>query len=75
MMFRAVFATILCLIVANCAQADGATTRIITKPDQAKLDKYEETMGKALEEARKGGTAADVKCWRKSLAKPHLPFQ
>ncbi|PSH65970.1 MULTISPECIES: DUF4893 domain-containing protein [Phyllobacterium] len=73
-MFRAAIATILCLSCANYAHADGAITRLITKSDQARLDKYEETRNKALDEARKGGAAADVQVLNATLAKANLTF-
>jgi hypothetical protein len=73
-MLRAGFATIVLIACTTVAQADGAITRIITKPDQAKLDKYEETIGTAVDEVKKGGTSADIKWLEEILAKPHLPF-
>ena len=73
-MLRAGFATVILIACTTVAQADGAITRIITKPDQAKLDKYEETMGTAVDEAKKGGTPTDIKWLEEILAKPHLPF-
>jgi hypothetical protein len=73
-MLRAGFATIILIAWTTVAQADGAITRIITKPAQAKLDKYEETMGTAVDEAKKGGTPADIKWLEEILAKPYLPF-
>lgn len=74
-MLRAGFATIILIAWTTVAQADGAITRIITKPDQAKLDKYEETLGTAVDEAKKGGTVTDVKWLEEILDKPHLGFR
>lgn len=51
-MFRAAIATILCLSCANYAHADGAITRLITKSDQARLDKYEETRRRSMRRER-----------------------
>ncbi len=73
-MFRAAIAIALCLACASYAYADGAITKIITKADQARLDKYEETRSAAINEARKGGAAADVKQLDETLAKPNLAF-
>lgn len=73
-MFRATIATIFCLVWANHAQADGAITRLITKSDQARLDKYENTKARAVDEARKGGAAADVQQLDSILSKPNLAF-
>ena len=73
-MLRAGLATILLIACVAVAHADGAITRIITKPDQAKLDKYEETRSKAVSEAKKGGGLTDVKQLDEILAKPRLPF-
>lgn len=74
MMLRAGFASILLIACTAIAHADGAITRIITKPDQMKLDNYEETRSTAIDEARKGGAVTDVKHLEEILAKPHLPF-
>jgi hypothetical protein len=71
---RAAITTIFCLAFASYASADGAITRLITKSDQARLVKYEETKAKAVEEARKGGAAADVNQLDGILAKPRLAF-
>lgn len=73
-MFRAAIAVILCFSCANYAYADGAITRLITKADQARLDKYEETKAKAVDEARKSGAAAEVKQLNEILARPNLAF-
>jgi hypothetical protein len=73
-MLRAGFATIILIACTTVAQADGAITRIITKLDQAKLDKYQETMGTAVDEANKGAPPTDVKWLEGILAKPHLSF-
>jgi uncharacterized protein DUF4893 len=73
-MLRAGFATILLITCAAIAHADGAITRIITKPDQAKLDKYEETKNTAIDAASKGGSIADVKQLEEILAKTNLAF-
>jgi hypothetical protein len=73
-MVRAGFATILLIACVAIAHADGAITRIITKPDQAKLDKYEEIRSKAVGEATKGGGSTEVEQLEEILAKPRLPF-
>ena len=73
-MLRAGLAMIILIAWTTVTQADGAITRIITKSDQAKLDKYEETMRTAVDEAEKGGTPTDVKWLKETLDKPHLPF-
>jgi hypothetical protein len=73
-MVRAGFATILLITCAANAHADGAITRIITKPDQAKLEKYEATRRTAIDAARKGGSVDDVKQLEEILAKPNLEF-
>ncbi|RCW86204.1 DUF4893 domain-containing protein [Phyllobacterium bourgognense] len=73
-MLRAGFATIILIACTTVAHADGAITRIITKPDQAKLDKYEETRRTAIDAARKGGSTDDLKQLDVILAKPHLAF-
>jgi len=74
MMLRAGFALILLIACTTITRADGAITRIITKPDQAKLDRYDETRCKAINEAKKGGATADVKQLDEVLARPNLAF-
>lgn len=73
-MSRAAIAITVCLACASYAHADGAITKIITKTDQARLDKYGETRSAAISEARKGGAEADVKRLDETLAKPDLAF-
>ncbi len=73
-MFRAAIAITLCLACASYAYADGAITKIITKADQARLDKYEETRSAAINEARKSRAAADMKQLDDTLAKANLAF-
>ncbi len=74
MIHRAAIATMLCFVLASYAHADGAITRLITKSDQARLDKYEDTRTKAIDAARKGGGANDIKQLDTVLAKPNLAF-
>lgn len=73
-MFRAAIAIAFCLISTSYVQADGAITKIITKADQARLDKYQETRSAAIDQARKAGAEADVKQLDETLAKPDLAF-
>jgi hypothetical protein len=73
-MLRAAIATIFCLSFASYASADGEITRLITRSDQVRLDKYSETKNRAVDEARKGGLATDVKQLDGILAKPNLAF-
>ena len=73
-MFRAAIAITFCLTCTSYAQADGAITKIITKADQARLGKYEETRRAAIDQARKGGAEADVQQRDESLGKPNLAF-
>ncbi|SDO98460.1 protein of unknown function [Phyllobacterium sp. YR620] len=71
---RAALATIFCLLLPASALADGEITRLITKSDQARLDKYEATRTAAVDAARKGGTSGDVAQLDGVLAKPTLAF-
>jgi hypothetical protein len=73
-MIRTAIAALACLASISFAHADGAITKIITKADQARLDKYEATRSTAIAEARKGGGAMDVEQLDAALAKPDLAF-
>jgi hypothetical protein len=73
-MLRAALVTILVISSAGYSYADGAIVSLITKADQARLDKYEATKAKAVGEAVKSPVEADVKRLNDVLAKPQLAF-
>lgn len=52
--------TVLLICFAGSAHADGTINNIITASDKARLESYETTKTQALDEAKKGGNAADV---------------
>ncbi|QND53554.1 DUF4893 domain-containing protein [Phyllobacterium sp. 628] len=74
MMFRTLLTAAISLTVLNTAYADGAITRLITASDKTRLEKYQQTRTKAVDEAKKSGTPADISTLNQILTKPNLPF-
>lgn len=61
-------------LVATTAFATGEIEGLITKADRLKLENYEMTKTKALDEARRGATHAEVAPIETLLKLPALPF-
>ena len=62
------------LFVGNAAHADGEIRRLITKADQARLDRYDAVRTSAIDAARKGGTTTDIRQLETVLDKSNLAF-
>jgi hypothetical protein len=72
MILRTGLAAVLLIACTNFVQADGAITKIITKPDQERLGRYEANKSAAVDAARKSGAPADVRQLQEILARPRL---
>ena len=70
----AIAAALLGLTFTGLAHADGEISRLITKADQARLDKYDSVRSSAVEGAKKDGGAWDVEQLEALLDKPNLAF-
>jgi hypothetical protein len=66
--------TALLICATGSAHADGTINTLITASDKARLETYEAVKSQAVEEAKKGGSAADVAELDRILVAPTLGF-
>jgi hypothetical protein len=74
MAFRKALFSLLLVLPASQALATGEIESLITPADRARLEKYEATRTEAIDEAKKGGAAADVATLDAILAKQPVSF-
>jgi hypothetical protein len=67
--------TLAFILTAFAARADGEILSIITEHDRARLDNYDATRAKAVEEAGKTDSEADLEKFKEILDRPKLSFQ
>jgi hypothetical protein len=67
--------TALLLLPAGTALADGVVQKLMTQSDKARLEAFDATRKSALDEARAGGTPADIAVLDELVAREPQPFQ